>query len=67
MAPAERQKFVDDQLAKRSKLKAKILEASKKRDAYLKHAEKDNKVEDAFDGKVFDAVKQQARKIDVAY
>jgi Mg-chelatase subunit ChlD len=67
MAPAERQKFVDDQLAKRSKLKAKILEASKKRDAYLKHAEKDNKVEDAFDGKVFDAVKEQARKIDVAY
>ncbi len=70
MEPAQRQEHVDVQLARRKQLQARIAEVSAERDAYLK--KEDAKLRaagraDAFDQKVYDAIKAQAAAKGIQY
>jgi hypothetical protein len=70
LPPAERQARVDEQLAKRKQVQARIAEVSAERDAYLAKEEAQARAEgktDAFDQKVNDAIKAQAAAKGIAY
>jgi Mg-chelatase subunit ChlD len=62
---SKREDFVKQQVAAQNELQGKLVELSKKRDAYLK----DNvaKKADSFDDQVFEGVKKSAAKAGVAY
>jgi hypothetical protein len=67
---AERQAFVEEQLAKRKQVQARIAQVTKERDAYVAKAEAKLRAEgkaDAFDQKVNDAIKAQAAKKGIDY
>ncbi len=63
MDRAAQQAYVQDLKTERSQLNKRILEVSKKRDAYIE----DNSTEDGFDNKVVDMLRDQAAEIGVAY
>ena len=69
--PAEkRQAFVDEQLAKRKQVQARIGQVTTERDAYLAKEEVKLRAEgkdDAFDQRVNDAIKTQAARKGIAY
>jgi uncharacterized protein YegL len=69
--PAEkRQEFVDQQLARRKQVQARIGQVAAERDAYLAKEEAKLRAEgktDAFDQKVNDAIKAQAAAKGIAY
>lgn len=65
-AAAQRQ-IVESRRTERDQLNRQILEISKKRDAYLKDAERAAGADDAFDNKVMDNIAEQAAEIGVSY
>lgn len=65
LSKEKRVEFLKQQQAQRKELEAKVVEVSKKRDAWIA---KNAKVEkDSFDGRVFESVKNSAAKVGVAY
>ena len=65
LSKEKRVEFLKQQQAQRKELEAKVVEVSKKRDAWIS---KNAKVEkDSFDGRVFESVKNSAAKVGVAY
>jgi hypothetical protein len=70
LPPAERQARVDAQLAERKRVQSRIAEVSKERDAYLKKEDAKLRASgsaDAFDQKVYDAIKSQAAAKGIQY
>jgi hypothetical protein len=66
----KRQAYVEEQLATRKRLQARIAQVAKERDAYLAKAEAKLRADgkaDAFDQKVSDAIKAQAAKKGIDY
>ena len=64
--PTEKQvEFLHAQQAERQQLEAKVLEVSKKRDAWMAKNATDKK--DSFDTRVFESVKKQGAKVGVTY
>ncbi len=63
MDESQQRTYVDGLRAKRKALNERILEVSKKRDAYIE----DNAPADGFDNKVVDMLRDQASEIGVAY
>ncbi len=64
---AAQKQVLESKKKRRRELNRQILEISKKRDAYLRDAEKAAGAEDAFDNKVMDNVAEQAAGIGVTY
>lgn len=65
MDKAKQVEFLQKQQAQRKELEAKVVEVSKKRDAWIAKNAKTEK--DSFDGRVFESVKNSAAKVGVAY
>jgi len=59
MPPAERKKEIDKRIAERVKIRAEILELSKKRDAFLEDERKKRGQQNGFDSAVAVALKEQ--------
>ena len=64
---AAQKQVLESKKKRRRELNRQILDISKKRDAYLRDAEKAAGAEDAFDNKVMDNVAEQAAGIGVTY
>jgi hypothetical protein len=70
LAPEERQRFVEEKLAEREKIQARIAEVAKKRDAYVAKEEARLAAEgsgDGFDQQVLGAIRAQAADKGIAY
>ena len=70
LPPAERQARVDAQLAERQRVQARIADVARERDAYLKKEDAKLRASgsaDAFDQKVYDAIKSQAAAKGIRY
>jgi uncharacterized protein YegL len=70
MPAAERQRYVEQQLAKRKQVQERIAEVAAERDAYLAKEEAKLRASgkaDAFDQKVNEAIKAQAARKGIAY
>jgi hypothetical protein len=70
LPPAEREKYVEQQVAKRKRVQARIARVSAERDAYLAKQEAEARAAgeaDAFDQRVNDAIKAQAARKGISY
>lgn len=65
LSPEKQVEFLKQQQAQRKDLEAKVVEVSKKRDAWI--ATNAKAKADSFDGRVFESVKNSAAKVGVAY
>jgi hypothetical protein len=70
LPPAEREKYVEQQVAKRRRVQARIARVTAERDAYLAKQEAEARAAgeaDAFDQRVNDAIKAQAARKGISY
>jgi hypothetical protein len=67
MSPPEREKLVADKVEERKKLKQRIGELAKERDAYVASETAKPGKADSFDAQVFGAIKTQAAEKGIAY